>query len=128
LLAIVAVNGAAAAARYATVESLWACAATPLFIVDAPVKVRFAPAPVMEVPGETPTSPVTVVIGAVNVTDEPPRIAKLAAVPRSPRATVAAVAFWCRNVTAAATTRAILREDRIFIQLIYITTLFVSIS
>jgi hypothetical protein len=72
----------------------------------------------MDVPGETPRSPITVVVpNAENVTSVPPRIAKPEAAPRS---TVAAVAFWCRNATAAATIRAILGEKVIFIEVILI--------
>jgi hypothetical protein len=78
-----------------------------LFIVDAPVRVRFAGTPVMDEPGETPTSPVTVFIGAVNVTPEPPKIAKPEAVPRS--IVGIAMALWCRKM-AAATTRPIFSE------------------
>src|SRR5579859_74521 len=61
-------------------RSLCACKATSLVWFTVPVS-EMLPMPVIEVPGETPISPV-MVVGPVFVTAWAPSTAKLAAVPR----------------------------------------------
>ena len=76
--------GVPAAALYAVVRDPWALAATESAEWSMPVKVPGGN-PTIAVPGDTPTSPLTLVGAAVVevlVTVEPPRIPKLQAAPR----------------------------------------------
>src|ERR1700694_1905105 len=73
---------APAAALYAVVKSTWAVAATESFEWNMPVIDAGGPNPVIAVPGDTPTSPLTLVaVPATLVTVEPARIPKLQAAP-----------------------------------------------
>jgi len=76
--------------------SLWACKATASAACCTPTTVPGPPGiskPTIALPGETPRSPVTMV-GPELVTVEPPRTAKLSAVPK-----VGAVATACETLT-----------------------------
>src|ERR1700757_3538274 len=71
---------APAALLYAVVKSPWAVIATESPAWNAPVMEAGVPNPVIAVPGQTPTSPLTVVAVPVTlVTVEPARIPKLQA-------------------------------------------------
>src|ERR1700674_5057709 len=73
---------APAAALYAVVKAPWAVMATESPAWNAPVIDAGGPNPVIAVPGDTPTSPLTVVaVPLTLVTVEPPRIPKLQAAP-----------------------------------------------
>src|SRR5579859_2514974 len=75
---------APAALLYAVVKSIWAFWETESLEWKAPVMDAGEPNPVMAVPGETPTSPLTVVaVPATLVTVEPARIPKLQAEPNA---------------------------------------------
>src|ERR1700730_18311621 len=75
---------APAALLYAVVKSPCAVMAMESFEWKAPVMEAGDPNPVMAVPGDTPTSPLTVVaVPATFVTVDPARIPKLQAAPNA---------------------------------------------